>query len=528
MNKDDLLTFIERNYRMIVILFFASLLVVGVCIYRDYGISWDELVSRNNGLLTYKYVFQGDPELLTYWDRYYGTSFELVLLLIEKAIGFDDPRGIFFMRHFATFLLFYLGAILFYFLCRKRFSSWKMALLGTLFLVLSPRIFAHAFYNSKDLAFMSLFIICMFTLMRYLEKKNLLNGVLHALTCAFLIGTRVLGIIAPLITALFVIVDLVTCRGAERGKELISFMVYLVLLGFCTVLFWPILWVAPIGQFMAAIKQMSHFQRFWSTVLYFGDYVKATELPWHYIPAWILITTPVVYSVCFFIGLGALVKDLFVNAGQFYRTRKQDLVALVWFFAPLASVVVLRSVLYDAWRHMFFIYPAFLLISMAGLSSFFNYLRKHFHGLAYSALYGVGVLVILANLATTSFFMIKYHPHQNVYFNIFTGSMQNAKEKFDMDYWGLSYRQALEYIVTNDKRDPIKVCASTPPGHVNFLSLVPDDRNRLVFVKDPKEADYFLSDYRWHKEDYPFKDEVYSIKVNGAKIMVVYKLQQGQ
>ena len=145
--------------RILVVLFFAAILCIGICVYKDYGISWDELVSRNNGLLTYKYVFEGDQEILTYRDRYYGTAFELLLLIAEKPFDFKDPRDIFFFRHLATFFLFWIASIFFYFLCKDHFKDWKMGLAGSLFLILSPRIFAHSFFNSKDLAFLSLFII---------------------------------------------------------------------------------------------------------------------------------------------------------------------------------------------------------------------------------------------------------------------------------------------------------------------------------------------------------------------------------
>ncbi|MFQ5952552.1 MAG: STT3 domain-containing protein, partial [Candidatus Omnitrophota bacterium] len=271
------------KYRIIVISFFLVFLCVGLIAFKDYGISWDELVSRNNGLLTYKYVFEGDQELLTYRDRYYGTAFETLLLMIEKAIGFDDPRGIFLFRHLATFLLFYASVIFFYFLCKYRFRDWKMGLLGALFLVLSPRIFAHSFYNSKDLAFLFIFIISVFSLVKYLEKKSFLRAVLHAFICAFLIDTRILGILIPGFTVLFFAFDLFMDKDEKKAKALITFSVYVVMLVSFTVLFWPVLWISPVRQFITAFKQMSRFH-FWSTVLYLGEYIKAKNLPWHYIP----------------------------------------------------------------------------------------------------------------------------------------------------------------------------------------------------------------------------------------------------
>ena len=41
-----------------------------------------------------------------------------------------------------------------------------------------------------------------------------------------------------------------------------------------------------------------------------------------------------------------------------------------------------------------------------------------------------------------------------------------------------------------------------------------------------KEADYFLSNYRWHEKEYPYKNEYFSIKVGRAKIMVVYDMSR--
>ncbi|MGB3112585.1 MAG: hypothetical protein WBB84_06420 [Candidatus Omnitrophota bacterium] len=512
------------NYRIIVILFFAVFLCVGLFIYRDYGISWDELVSRNNGLLTYKYVFQGDQELLTYRDRYYGTAFEVFLILVEKLIGFDDPRGIFLMRHLTTFLLFYLSTIVFYFLCRGRFRSRGAGMVGVLFLVLSPRIFAHSFYNSKDLAFLSLFIISMFSLVKYLERKTLLRAFLHALASAFLVSTRILGIIVPVITFLFVAADIFLDKERRRKEVIIAFLAYLALAAFFTVMFWPILWIDPLGQFLTAFRQMSRFH-FWSTVLYLGEYVKAESLPWHYIPVWILVTTPVIYIVFFAAGLAVSVKNFFTGPADFYRAKKVDIISVLWFFIPLASVIALRSVLYDGWRHVFFIYPAFVLISLSGVTALFDFLKVRSRGRARTIACAVCAGVAAACLINTAWLMVKWHPYQNVYFNVLTGNMENAKDKFDLDYWGLSYRQALEYIAQNDKEEIIKISAANPPARVNLLMLELADRARFVFVEDSKDAKYFMSNYRWHKEEYPYKDEFFSIKVGGAKIMVVYKLR---
>jgi hypothetical protein len=46
-----------------------------------------------------------------------------------------------------------------------------------------------------------------------------------------------------------------------------------------------------------------------------------------------------------------------------------------------------------------------------------------------------------------------------------------------------------------------------------------------VYSSEPEGAGYVLSNYRWHREDYPYPDEFFSITVAGAKIMSVFKLK---
>ena len=42
------------------------------------------------------------------------------------------------------------------------------------------------------------------------------------------------------------------------------------------------------------------------------------------------------------------------------------IINLAIFFTPLFAVIFLHSVVYDSWRHLYFIYPSFLLIALYG------------------------------------------------------------------------------------------------------------------------------------------------------------------
>jgi len=526
--KNIKILFRERN-KTIVFFFFTALFCIGVIVFKDYGLGFDEGSERKLGIMTLDYVFKHDPALFQ-TNNFYGSAFQVALVGLERIFKLTgNLKNVYLMRHLAIFLLFYAGVFFFYRLCIYRFKDRKMGLIGSLFLVLSPRIFADSFYNSRDIPFLSLFIISVYTLILYLENKTFARALLHGLTSAFLINIRPIGVIMLFFTMVFVMLDLFMPKPLKQDNRrgFSSFLIYMCASGFFTVLFWPLLWGYPVHNFMILSKRFMHFfsERPMFYILYLGNYIKTSELPWHYIPVWMAITTPISYLVLFIIGCVSSVKLLFNEPSRFYFAQRCDFVFIFWFFLPLIYVGVFKQPLYDGWRHLFFIYPAFLMIALMGLKDVFVFAGTVYQGFGCKTVTAVLAIFIVLNLINVARFMVRYHPYQNVYFNILAGkNMADVKNKFELDYWGLSYRKALEYILKNDADEAVKVYVNNLPGVFNSYMLNPSDRKRLVYVKSPDEARYFLSEYRWHNGDYPYKDEFYSIKISGAKIMVAYKL----
>ncbi len=114
-------------------------------------------------------------------------------------------------------------------------------------------------------------------------------------------------------------------------------------------------------------------------MLYMGKYINPPELPWRYIPIWVIITTPLLYVINFFIGFVPCLKPVISGISIFNLNKKQrnDLILLSYFFLPLSAVIVLKSPLYDGWRHMFFIYPTFLMISLNGMLYIFQFIKQN-------------------------------------------------------------------------------------------------------------------------------------------------------
>src|SRR5688572_13184496 len=125
-------------------------------------------------------------------------------------------------------------------------------------------------------------------------------------------------------------------------------------------------------------------------------------------------------------------------------------------------------------------------------------------------------------LFRTLWIMVAMHPFQNVYFSFLPPAY--IEQNFERDYWGLSYRKGLEYILNTDSRPEIKISVNATAGLKAIDILKPEDRKRLKYVLE-KEADYFLTEYRWHPKVYSYPNEIYSIKADGLKIMSVFKLR---
>jgi len=504
--------------KLTVVLLFAAFLITGLLIFKDYGVSWDEEVTRTqNGLTNYNFIFHHDKEpLLHSEERYHGPVFEIVLFTLERVFHLTEIRTIHLFRHLITFLLFFVSSIFMFFLARNVFKKQLLALLAVLIYVLSPRIFGESFYNTKDLAFLSLFTISLYTLERFIGNKKFKNTLLHAFACGLMIDIRITGVIIPLITAVVFFIDYLAAKPDEattmlgfRGRLGISitqngtdfrpFMIsplalflasavaFLLLQFVFIVLFWPLLWIQPLHQFVLAFKQMSSYP--WlGDVLYLGRLVHSTKLPWHYAPVWMLVTIPTLYTVFFLAGVFSFFSR---NMPSTSASNKFLRIASVIFLLPIVSVILFHSILYDGWRHLYFIYAPFVLIATRGAEHIYNLWveRGANAGLAYRKLFFASIIGLSFILTTIT--ILDDHPNEQTFFNYPTRNLLPPNLNFETDYWGLSYRQAFEEILKTDTAAKVHVRILLG-GQLNAQILNPKDRERIVFHSDEREANYNL------------------------------------
>ncbi len=510
--------FIKPGYRnhFPFIIFYTAFLIIGLFIFKDYGIPWDENACRvDMGIVNFDYIFNGNYKALIEGNaKYHGPSFEMLLLAIERIFNISDTRNIFLMRHLVNFLLFATAVLFFYRLCLKHFKNKWIPFLGPVLLVLSPRIFADSFYNSKDLAFLSMVIISLFTTTIFIEKKNYKSAFINALITAFMVDIRIMGIIIPMFTGLILLIDFI--KNSDQRKGLLKLtLFYLVLLVGFIILFWPVLWRNPIEQFILAFKENSKFP--WEGyVLFMGKEYPSLQLPFHYLPFWILISTPILYVLLFLASLYFLVK----NVIQKTKVQIAEWLHLFVFFLPILSVILLHSVVYDGWRHLYFIYPSFIFITLISVDN----LLKKVKETKFDILFKTGIMAYCLFVLLT---MVRLHPFENLYFNFIAGnSLKEIRDRYEMDYWGLSYKQALEHILKNDTASHITLCYTEPaPGLDNTKIFSEKEKARIFYTPAVELADYALTAYRYVRGPYKCLAD-YDIKRNDGVIHSVFDLRK--
>ena len=159
--------FLFVQSRSFILLFFIALILYGCMVYTDYGISWDEPLVSRHGLVIWDYVFHSDDTLLSDRARYHGSIIPFLVVLLEKSFSGLESQTLYYFRHLCSYLFYVFGLFFFYRLCFFAFCSRVWSLVSLLFLLLSPRLLGHSFYNPKDIPFMAIFIIGVYCLVRF-------------------------------------------------------------------------------------------------------------------------------------------------------------------------------------------------------------------------------------------------------------------------------------------------------------------------------------------------------------------------
>jgi hypothetical protein len=490
---------------------FAVLVAAAILVlltFTDYGVTWDEDVHNWYGVLALKYYLSlfADQRALNWLNLYnYGAAFDMVAAALNRF----SPLGVYETRHLLNGCVGILGLAGCWRLGRL-LGGRRVGFLALLLLLLTPNYYGPMFNNPKDIPFAVGGVWATYYMVRILPalprpKPHLL--VKMGLAIGLALGVRVGGLLFLCYLGL-----LLTLSGiwqamvARRLSVLVtaawtSFWRVLVPVAgvACAVMlvFWPWAQHDPIHNPLRALAFFSH-ETFPFNTLFDGRFFPATDLPWEYLPTYILLALPELILVLLIASVVLAAIGLARTA--IGRRLGQRRVAVLGLFLigftivfPVAYAIAIKAVLFDGMRHFIFVLPPIAVAAALAMDRVLSRLSElPYRRPIYAALGLYGV----AHVTT----MVLLHPDQYIYYNAFVGGVDGAQGKFKLDYWANSYAEAVRGLETylqneygadfEDREFTIAVCGPPVsaayyfPGNFRFLHQRDKADFFIAFTKD--------------------------------------------
>ncbi len=428
----------DRMNRYIIIIM-AAAFVAGLAVSNHYGTYYDQYIEENNCMLN----------ISEYTNRILHTEWMTISESVEKDHGTAPyyPVGILCLLmgqtmgtsavwHYYTFLIFFGGCLALYGIVYELFQDRGLSLVSAGFLFLSPRFFAEGHYNNKDVVLMALGLGVIYFGMKYIRGQKLADGLLFAVTAAFMTNVKIVGAWFLAVVGLTYLAWNIWGRKLGSRKVLEGIAVILTFMS-VYIAVTPASWGGLVEFIVYCLTNASSFARWGGTVLYAGRRLEV-PLPADYLPLQILYTTPLVLLLLSLAGhvraLAAIVRR--EKNAPFY------LMLLVLYLVPfLYAVFNPNVVVYNGWRHFYFIYGPLVVFMGVGCEAVMAALKRR---TLCAGLFG-GILAYLLLLVVVG------HPFQYSYINCLAS--RPAQENWQLDYWCVGGLRALDMLYDSGVRN---------------------------------------------------------------------------
>jgi hypothetical protein len=366
-----------------------------------------------------------------------------------------------------------------------------------------PEIYIQKYFVLFLYARAIYFLLSTFVLLYFHYRLHPLSFILYpsvlfpAILLGFTTSLRILGPFAGVIVALYAL----RTKGRQAIPALVTYAVIAIIAMYFT---WPYLWTDPVGHLFGSLRAMSAYP--WrGQVLYNGVEYASSALPYSYLPILfgIQLTEPV--WVLTIVGLVVSVIGL-------RRSGKQELIelTLLWFIIPLIGFIILHSALYDNFRQVIFILPPVFWLAGATFEKIKNMKWQ--------------IVLVTLCLIPGIVGIIRFYPYEYIYYNSFIGGIDGAQGRFELDYWGISYREAAEYVNTIAPENSIIWVEG--PSHL--FELYAREDLKIYSAHEAERADHYdyvvaITRYDLDQTSYPNAKIIYKITRGDAILTVVKK-----
>jgi len=484
---------------------FAVLLILALVTFQDYGVTWDEDAQNWYGVAVLNYYLSGftDHSYMRLYDLfYYGSIFDTV----AAALNHVSPFGTFETRHLLNALIGIVGIV----------GTWKLGrslggpragFVAALFLALTPNYYGQMFNNPKDVPFAASMVWALYYLVcaiRQLPRPDWRWGVKLGLAAGFALAVRVGGLlifgyigVALLAYGLWRLAESRRIAPALGEGWAGGWRLYVPAIAVAypvMLLFWPWAQQSPLINPVRALLYFSH-EIFPYGTLFDGHYIPAADLPWTYLPTYIVLALPEL--VLLLAAAAPVVALVQLRRADAWRDRARVLGLFMLGFAivfPVAYAIAIQAVLFDGMRHFIFVLPPIAVAAaLAAESALVALARQPWRPWVYGALalYGAYHVAVMAML----------HPDEYVYYNAFVGGTRGAQGLFKLDYWANSYAEdvsALENYLRAEYGDDfmdhdftVFVCGPPESAAYYFppnFAFTPDRANAQFVIAFTKDA----------------------------------------
>jgi hypothetical protein len=269
-----------------------------------------------------------------------------------------------------------------------------------------------------------------------------------------------------------------------------------------SVLTWPYLGINVIPNLQELLKLRTNFP--WEhTVIYQGKELKGTQLPGHYLVTWIAITTPLI------ILIPALLSPLVI------KKRFQSRLFVLFLLTLVINMIlyaIIKPVTYDGLRHFLFLVPFISALGVMSIIELFKNTRRKLIRTGITLLILINIIVIFRQI-------VILHPYQYIFFNSLVGGLQGAYKKYDTEYWGASYSEAINWFKANIATDDKKLYG---------IHIVGIKRYKVYHASNIKNVPLEIADYIFRftrrMQQEPKKEEIiHIVKRNNVPLVFITK-----
>ncbi len=471
----------DRRWQTFFWIFLILYGIYGIATMPNYGVPLDEYTQRDIGRINNLYIIgKADIDDLAQ-HKYFGPVIESTSYLAGQLIYNSDSATKLYLRHGLMFALFWVSLIYFKQLAWRLTKHIPAAVITTITLACSPRLFAHAHYNTKDTAFLVLVIIALALLLKYLQLRHVRHLIFAAIWLGVASTIRLAGV--------FVIMAVLARLFSEeenRGRAIFGLIIFSTIGYFIT---FPYMLANPTQGIKELLTYTSQNPYPWP-VFFAGKIWPIAHGIWYYVPLSLAITVAVPIIILFIIFFAVQFVKIIKK-----RISADELLVFNLFLLPMLYFVLKAPVFYNLGRHSQFLFiPIFL--GAAYIISFFwqqVYLRY-----TTSVILGLSALALPANYA-----------NEMVYFNGIKSQFY-APYSFEMDYWTVGAKQAIEDLVAN--KDSVKIYCFTTDTR-DCLKILDIKTRQKVHFTSKDSANYELEFFR----EKPLIKTAKTIKAYGAK-----------